>query len=104
MQTHMEDGVALWTPLGDCGPGVRLEVQVDVPVLFAHLLGHTPERLLVERLATAADVVDSSLAVRRTHAASVSIPPADVSVRGIAYLNTRLTSMGDVCTRTNSRT
>lgn len=59
--TYVKDKVAFGTPLRDRRAGVRLEIEIDVPIL-PWLLDHTPDRLFVEGLASAAYIVYSSLA------------------------------------------
>ena len=95
----MQNEVAFRTPFRDRRSGVHLEVQIDVPVLLAHLFDHAPQRLFVERLASTAYIVDSRLAVMLVLAGAIA-----VNTEPVTYLKTLFTSIGAVCTRTNRRT
>ena len=69
----MHSGIALWTPFGDAGPRLYLEVHVDVDlaVLLAGVLDHAPQGLFIVGLAPAAHVVHGGLAVKSATARAV---------------------------------
>ena len=71
--TYMHGRVALWTPLGDAGSCLYLEVHVDVDlaVLLAGVLDHAPQGLFIVGLAPAAHVVHGGLAVKSATARAV---------------------------------
>jgi hypothetical protein len=78
---------------------MRFEINVDVPRWFVYFFCHPTERLVVECLASGADVVHGCFADEK------SVGSISVSVgKGKAHLAAFLTSIGADCNRINRRT